>query len=83
MRLITALHHKAAAKNWAAHIESVEGANVATGFANCDTESSEAARHVVKLTIESDGKGGVRNSGHKALRLRNPKCQNIAIYEIA
>jgi hypothetical protein len=80
---IATLHHKAAAKHWATNVESVESADVAACFANCDTEAAKAAGHVVKLTIKRDGKGGVGNSGHKALRLRNRKCQNIAIYEIA
>jgi hypothetical protein len=80
---IATLHHKTAAKDWATNVESVESTNVATCLANGDAEAAKAAGHVVKLTIKRDGKGGVRNSGHKALRLRNRKCQNIAIYEIA
>jgi hypothetical protein len=83
MRLVTAMDDERAAKDRSSDIESVEGANVATGVTNCCAQVSEGTRDVVELTIEADGECCGWKSCHKALRLRNRMSQNMTIYEIA
>jgi hypothetical protein len=56
---IAAINHKTAAENWATHIESVESANVSTGFTNGGTEPTKGSWDVVELTVKGDGKCGV------------------------
>ena len=83
MSLITAVNDECATKNRATDIESVKGANVATRVTNCSAQVSEGTGDVIELTIKADGECCGWKSCHKALRLRNPKCHYMAIYEIA
>ncbi|CAB5046613.1 unannotated protein [freshwater metagenome] len=59
MSFITAMNHNTAAKNRPTHVETVEGANVATGLTNSGTEPAKGAWDVVELTVKGDGKCGV------------------------
>jgi hypothetical protein len=54
MCFIATINDKAATKNWATHVETVEGANVASGLANGCAQPAKGARHIVELTVESD-----------------------------
>jgi hypothetical protein len=57
---IATMDNEAAAKNWTAYIEPVEGADVAPCFANRCAQSTKSARHIVELTIKGNGEGCVR-----------------------
>jgi hypothetical protein len=59
VRFVAAMNYNAAAKYWATHIESVESANVSTGFTNGGTEPTKGSWDVVELTVKGDGKCGV------------------------
>jgi hypothetical protein len=59
MSFITAMNHNTAAKYWPTHVETIKGANVATGLTNGGTESTKGAWDVVELTVKGDGKCGV------------------------
>jgi hypothetical protein len=48
------MNDNAATKDWPAHVESVERANVATGLTDSGAELAECAGHIVKLAVESN-----------------------------
>jgi hypothetical protein len=52
--LVAAMNYNAAAKYWAAHIESVECANVSTGLANGGAQPTKGSWDVVELTVKCD-----------------------------
>jgi hypothetical protein len=54
MSFIATMNDHAATKDWPAHVESVERANVATGLTDSGAELAECAWHIVKLAVESN-----------------------------
>jgi hypothetical protein len=52
--LIAAMNDDATAKHWATHVESVKGANIATGRTNGGAQPTKGAWDIVELTVESD-----------------------------
>jgi mevalonate pyrophosphate decarboxylase len=54
VRFIATMNDHAATKDWPAHVESVERANVATGLTDSSAELAECAGHIVKLAVESN-----------------------------
>jgi hypothetical protein len=54
VRLIAAMNYNTATKYWPTHVESVECANVSTGFTNGGAQPTKGAWDVVELTVECD-----------------------------
>jgi hypothetical protein len=67
MLFISTVHNKTATKNRTTNIKSIKCSDVSTCFANGGTQSPKSARHIVELTIKSDGKCSVRESRHNTL----------------
>jgi hypothetical protein len=59
MRFISTVHNKAAAKNRATNIKTIKSSNVSACFTDGSAQPPKGARHIVELTIESNGKCGV------------------------
>jgi hypothetical protein len=53
------VHNKAAAKNRATNIKTIKSSNVSACFTDGSAQPPKGARHIVELTIESNGKCGV------------------------
>jgi hypothetical protein len=52
--LVATVNHNTAAKNWATHVETVKGTNVAAGLTNSCAQPTKGAWDVVELTVKCD-----------------------------
>jgi hypothetical protein len=54
VRFIAAMNDNITAKNWSSNIETVKGANIASGLTNSCAQPTEGAWDVVELTVKCD-----------------------------
>jgi hypothetical protein len=70
----------AAAQFGAAHVEAVEGADVAAGLADGESEPAERAGHVVEPAVEGDGECGSGGcGGHGPASVRKDRTRGLDV----
>jgi hypothetical protein len=63
---VSTMHNKTATKNWPTNIKTIESSDVSACFTDGSAQPPQGARHIIELTIKSDGVCSVRKNGHKA-----------------
>jgi hypothetical protein len=54
VRFIATMNNNTAAKNWATHVKTIKGANIAAGLTNGSAQPTKGAWDVVELTVKCD-----------------------------